>query len=157
MEKRYISELDQYLFGEGIHYEIYNKLGAHFSVDDDGKEGVYFAVWAPHAMSVSVIGDFNNWDQSVNMMTKLEPLGIWELFIPEVKEGALYKYFIIGANGQSLYKADPFAFSAELRPGTASKVVNLDGYKWSDEKWMSEREKKDIIKEPVAIYECHIG
>ena len=157
MEKHFISELDQYLFGEGIHYEIYKKLGAHPSVDDDGNEGVYFAVWAPHAIDVSVIGDFNGWDSSINPMERLEPLGIWQLFIPGIKEGVLYKYHITGVNGQSLYKADPFAFTAELRPGTASKVVSLENYKWSDEKWMKERAEKTIEEEPIAIYECHIG
>ena len=157
MEKTFISELDQYLFGEGIHYEIYKKLGAHVSIDEKGNKGVFFAVWAPHAIDVSVIGEFNGWDSSVNPMERTEPLGIWQTFIPGIEEGALYKYHITGANGQSLFKADPFAFYAELRPGTASRVFSLDHFKWTDEKWMTERAKKEIVQEPVAIYECHIG
>ena len=95
MEKVFISEMDQYYFGEGIHYEIYKKLGAHLSTQD-GKDGVYFAVWAPHAQYVSVVGDFNEWQTDAHPMERLEPLGIWQIFVPEVKKGALYKYFVIG-------------------------------------------------------------
>ncbi len=156
MEKVFISEMDQYYFGEGIHYEIYKKLGAHLSTQD-GKDGVYFAVWAPHAQYVSVVGDFNEWQTDAHPMERLEPLGIWQIFVPEVKKGALYKYFVIGSKGQGIYKSDPYGNEAELRPGTASKVTDITGYKWGDKKWMSDRVKKDVQKSPMAIYECHIG
>ncbi|MBQ3786209.1 MAG: 1,4-alpha-glucan branching protein GlgB [Lachnospiraceae bacterium] len=156
MEKVFISEMDQYYFGEGIHYEIYKKLGAHLSTQD-GKDGVYFAVWAPHAQYVSVVGDFNEWQTDAHPMERLEPLGIWQIFVPEVKKGALYKYFVIGSKGQGIYKSDPYGNEAELRPGTASKVTDITGYKWGDKKWMSDRMKKDVQKSPMAIYECHIG
>ena len=138
MEKVFISEMDQYYFGEGIHYEIYKKLGAHLSTQD-GKDGVYFAVWAPHAQYVSVVGDFNEWQTDAHPMERLEPLGIWQIFVPEVKKGALYKYFVIGSKGQGIYKSDPYGNEAELRPGTASKVTDITGYKWGDKKWMSDR------------------
>ncbi len=156
MEKVYISEMDQYYFGEGIHYEIYKKLGAHLSTQD-GEDGVYFAVWAPHAQYVSVVGEFNEWQTDVHPMERLEPVGIWQIFIPGVKKGALYKYFVIGSKGQGIYKSDPYGNEAELRPGTASRVTDITGYKWGDKKWMSDRMKKDVQKIPMAIYECHIG
>lgn len=150
-----VTDWDQYLFGQGNHYEIYKKLGAHLT-KKDGKAGVYFAVWAPRAKSVKVIGEFNNWDGTGYEMTRLEPLGIYELFVPGVKEGMTYKYLIEGADGNMHYKADPYAFHAELRPNTASKVADL-GYKWKDEKWMEERRNKDTNKMPMSIYEVHPG
>ena len=156
MEKVFISEADQYLFGQGTHYDIYKKLGAHLS-EEDGVEGVYFAVWAPHAGYVSVVGEFNSWETEANPMEKLGEGGIWQAFIPGAKVGQLYKFFLIGSNGQALYKADPFANEAELRPGTASRIADITGFKWTDTKWMKDRPNKDPNKSPMAIYECHIG
>ena len=156
MEKVFISDQDQYMFGQGVHYEIYKKLGAHLS-REDGQDGVFFAVWAPHAKHVSVVGEFNEWQTDTHPMVKDNEIGIWQLFIPGVKKGQLYKYFVIGSNGQPVYKADPYANEAELRPGTASRVTDITGFKWSDSKWMKDRVKKDVQKSPMAIYECHIG
>ena len=114
-----IGELDQYLFGQGNHYEIYQKMGAH-KVVYKGKEGVYFAVWAPHARRVAVVGDFNGWDFEANYMERQEPLGIYTCFVPGVQEGDMYKFCIETQQGKRIFKADPFANYAELRPGTAS-------------------------------------
>jgi len=155
-EKVYISEDDQYLFGQGTHYEIYKKLGAHLSCEN-GVEGTYFAVWAPNAAYVNVVGTFNNWDTYSHGMNKLGDGGIWGLFIPGVGEGVLYKYLITTQNGEKLYKADPYANSAELRPATASVVTDLSGFSWTDSSWLSKRDKENINKKPMAIYECHIG
>ena len=113
-EKMQFTELDQYLFGQGTHYDIYKKLGAH-PTTQGRKKGVYFAVWAPRAQSVSVIGDFNNWDEEANPMTKAGPIGVFEVFVPGAKIGDLYKFFIIGMHGEKLYKADPYANEAEMR------------------------------------------
>ena len=153
------SELDRYLFGQATHYEIYRKLGAHFT-DQYGIRGVCFDVWAPNAARIWVIGSFNGWDETADEMTRLEPdtMGIFELFIPGIEEGALYKYLIETKDGKRLYKADPYANYAELRPGTASAVADIDHFKWTDEKWMEERAKtKDIYAKPMAIYEVHPG
>ena len=155
-EKIFISEDDQYLFGHGTHYDIYKKLGAHLSCEN-GVSGVYFAVWAPNALQVHVVGSFNHWNTESHPMKKLGEGGIWALFIPEVEEGTLYKFLITAQNGEKLYKADPFANYAELRPATASIVTNLSGFQWSDEKWLEDRDKQDVKKKPMAIYECHIG
>ncbi|MCR4590718.1 MAG: 1,4-alpha-glucan branching protein GlgB [Lachnospiraceae bacterium] len=159
-ESIFISEDDQYLFGNGTHYEIYRKLGAHESVEN-GQEGFFFAVWAPHARAVHVVGEFNNWDTQADPMERLEPNGIWKRFIPGVKSGQLYKFYIEKPNGTTIYKADPFAVYAELRPGTASKTFisgkNGKPYKWGDSKWLKERAQKDMNREPMAIYECHMG
>ncbi len=151
-----IGELDQYLFGTGTHYELYKKMGSHL-VQDGKKEGVYFAVWAPHAKSVSVVGDFNEWDTTANRMTREEPLGIYTCFVPGVREGALYKYCIETQTGELLFKADPFANYAEVRPGTASKVADLSGIKWSDSVWLEKRKEWKQDEQPVLIYEAHIG
>ena len=153
------SELDRYLFGQATHYEIYRKLGAHFT-DQYGIRGVCFDVWAPNAARIWVIGSFNGWDETADEMTRLEPdtMGIFELFIPGIEEGALYKYLIETKDGKRLYKADPYANYAELRPGTASAVTDIEHFKWTDEKWMEERAKtKDIYAKPMAIYEVHPG
>ena len=152
----FISEADQYLFAQGTHYDIYKKLGAHVSVQD-GKKGMFFGVWAPNAASVHVIGTFNGWDETAHPMEKLGPGGIYALFIPEVGTGELYKFLITTPQGEKLYKADPFANSAEMRPGTASRTVDLSDFKWTDDVWMKERDSKDPNREPMAIYECHIG
>ena len=151
-----IGELDHYLFGQGTHYEIYKKLGSH-KVKDGNREGVYFAVWAPHAKSVSVIGEFNNWDETANVMERGEPLGIYTCFIPDVPENAMYKYSIETYRGDYLSKADPFANYAEMRPGTASKVTDLSRIKWSDSAWMTKRKTWDYKEQPMSVYEAHIG
>ena len=150
-----VTDWDQYLFGQGNHYEIYKKLGAHLT-EKDGVAGTYFAVWAPRAKSVKLIGEFNNWDGKDHEMTRLEPLGIYELFVPGIGEGMTYKYLIDGADGNLHYKCDPYGFSAEMRPGTASKVADLT-YKWKDAKWMEARKEKDTERMPVSIYEVHLG
>ena len=152
----FISQDDQYLFAQGTHYDIYKKLGAHFSCED-GVDGVYFAVWAPNAAQVFVVGDFNHWEEGATPMEKLGSGGIYGVFVPGIGTGELYKYLIVTPEGERLYKADPFANSAELRPGTASKTTDLSQFRWTDATWMKEREKKDFNKEPIAIYECHIG
>ena len=151
-----IGELDQYLFGQGNHYEIYKKLGSHM-VSDGKRSGVYFAVWAPHAKAVSVVGDFNEWNMEVNPMEREEPLGIYTCFIPGIREEALYKYCIETLTGEYIFKADPFANYAELRPGTASRVADIEHLKWSDTQWMNLRKDWEHTKEPVSIYEVHIG
>lgn len=151
-----IGELDHYLFGQGNHYEIYKKLGAH-EVTVKGKKGVYFAVWAPHAKSVSVIGDFNGWDEDANCMERQDPLGIYVGFVPGVKAGDLYKFCIETQKGDRLYKADPFANYAELRPGTASRVADISNLKWTDSKWMTARQNWNNEDKPVSIYEVHMG
>ena len=151
-----IGELDQYLFGEGKHYEIYHKMGAH-KVVNDGKDGVYFAVWAPNAKRVSVVGDFNDWDAQRNHMDRQEPIGIYTCFIPDVQEGALYKYCIETLQGTQIFKADPFANYAELRPGTASRVTDLSKIQWSDDKWLEKRSKWNTKEYPMSIYEVHMG
>ena len=151
-----IGELDHYLFGQGNHYEIYKKLGAH-EVTVKGKKGVYFAVWAPHAKNVSVIGEFNGWDEKANYMERQEPLGIYVGFVPGVKNGDLYKFCIETQKGELLYKADPFANYAELRPGTASRVADISNLKWTDSKWMTARQNWNNEDKPVSIYEVHMG
>lgn len=151
-----IGELDQYLFGQGNHYEIYKKLGSH-RVKNGKREGVYFAVWAPHAVAVSVVGDFNGWDMEANPMEREEPLGIYTCFIPDVQEYAMYKYCIETYKHEYIFKADPFANHAELRPGTASKVADISNLKWTDSKWMENRKTWNHKKEPMSVYEVHIG
>ena len=150
------TELDQYLFGQGTHYEIYKKLGAHPTVRR-GKTGVYFAVWAPNAQEVSVIGDFNNWDHEANPMKKTGDIGVFETFVPGADIGALYKYHIIGMHGEELFKADPYASFAEKRPGTASRVADISDYTWKDTNWMKKRAEFDEKTKPLAIYEVHPG
>jgi 1,4-alpha-glucan branching enzyme len=150
------TEVDAYLFGNGTHYEIYNKMGAHLCTKD-GKEGVYFVVWAPRAREVYVVGDFNNWDAYGYDMTKISDGGVYELFIEGAKENQLYKFLIITQEGKALYKADPYANAAELRPATASKITNLNNFTWKDSKWIEEKKKEDHLKVPMSIYECHIG
>ena len=150
-----IGELDHYLFGQGNHYEIYKKLGAHEVTA--GKKGVYFAVWAPHAKSVSVIGEFNGWDAAADRMERQEPLGIYTVFVPEAKDGQMYKYCIETQSGELIYKADPFANYAELRPGTASRITDMSHLKWTDDRWMESRKKWDNKENPLSIYEVHMG
>ena len=152
----FITEFDQYLFGDGTHYDLYNKMGAH-PVSIGKEEGVYFAVWAPNAKGVSVVGNFNNWDEGANPMKRLEPLGIYELFIPGLKTGEVYKYAVETKEKGTVLKADPFAFQAELRPNTASVVTDISDFKWTDDKWMKKRKKFDDRKSPMFVYEVHPG
>lgn len=151
-----IGELDQYLFGQGTHYDLYKKMGSHL-VTDGRRKGAYFAVWAPNAKSVSVVGDFNNWDKDKNPMVREEPLGIYTCFIQGIEEDMIYKYCIETKTGDFLYKADPFANYAEVRPGTASKVHDISGIKWSDSAWMEKRASWNMDESPMSIYEAHIG
>ena len=151
-----IGELDQYLFGQGTHYEIYKKMGAH-EVTKDGVKGVYFAVWAPHAKRVSVIGEFNEWDFDADYMERQEPMGIYTCFVPGVKEGELYKFCIETQQGKRLFKADPFANYAERRPGTASRIADISHFKWTDKAWMDARKLWDNKVNPMSIYEVHLG
>ena len=155
-EQLAITELDAYLFGQGTHYEIYNKMGAHVGVKD-GKEGVYFAVWAPAAREVYVIGEFNNWNAYGYDMKKISDGGIYDLFIPGAKAGDMYKYLIISQSGEALYKADPYANQAQLRPETASIVADLSGYEWKDSEWVEKKKTENHLKAPLSIYECHLG
>ncbi|MCI5620252.1 MAG: 1,4-alpha-glucan branching protein GlgB [Lachnospiraceae bacterium] len=153
------TELDMYLLGQGTHYDIYKKMGAH-PMTIEGKKGVMFDVWAPHASRVWVIGSFNNWDEGTYEMERLAPyeMGIYELFIPEICEGDLYKFLIQTPDGRRLYKADPYGNYAELRPGNASRVYDINKFHWTDEKWLKERdEAEDIYARPMSIYEVHLG
>ena len=151
-----IGELDQYLFGQGTHYDLYKKMGSHL-VTDGRRKGAYFAVWAPNAKAVSVVGDFNNWDKDKNPMVREEPLGIYTCFIQGIEEDMIYKYCIETKTGDFLYKADPFANYAEVRPGTASKVHDISNLKWSDSAGMEKRTTWNMDESPMSIYEAHIG
>ena len=150
-----IDPIDISLFNEGKHYSIYEKMGAH-PMTVDGVEGVLFAVWAPNADRVSVVGNFNNWDGRRHPMRKLDYSGIYELFIPGKLVGEIYKYEIKAKSGQVFMKSDPYAFSSEVRPANASRIVDIS-YKWKDTAWMEKRETKDIDAQPMAIYEMHLG
>ena len=152
----FITEFDQYLFGQGVHYEIYKKMGAHLT-EKDGVKGVYFSVWAPNAKSVHLVGDFNKWNLTASPMKRLEPLGIYELFVPELQEGELYKYAVTDQKDKTVLKSDPYGFSAELRPSTASKVASLEGFKWADTRWVNSRKNFNFKKEAMCIYEMHPG
>ena len=155
-ETGFITAGDRYLFGEGTHYEIYNKLGAHPKTFN-GKIGYYFAVWAPHAASVSVVGDFNNWDPDACPMQVLETSGIYERFIPDIKPGELYKFAITTQTGKVIFKADPFAQYAEYRPGTASITAFSDNFHWNDAAWVQKRESINPCEAAMSIYEVHLG
>ncbi len=155
-EKMQFTELDQYLFGQATHYDIYKKLGAH-PVSYGRQKGVYFAVWAPNAQYVSVIGEFNDWDTQANPMEKAGPIGVFQVFVPGAREGQLYKFYIVGMHGEELYKADPYANAAEMRPGTASRITDISSYKWNDGVWMKNRPRFNEKKDAMAIYEVHPG
>ena len=154
-----ITEFDTYLFAEGKHYDVYEKFGAH-PMTIDGVKGTYFAVWAPHARRVSVVGDFNMWDGALNPMQMMQTSGIYELFIPDVAPGAVYKYQILTRDGEILYKADPYGNQCQVRPDNANVVADLTGYKWKDTDWIENRRqqtRETELKKPMAIYECHLG
>ena len=151
-----ISEYDRYLFGAGNHYRIYEKLGAH-PVTFEGARGVAFGVWAPNAKSVSIIGNFNNWDTRRHPMRLLGESGIWELFIPGLAAFDQYKFHVVQADGRQVDKSDPYGFYAQVRPETASVIFPIKRYKWKDRSWMTARKKADILSSPMNIYEVHLG
>ena len=142
MLRHRISDLDIYLFGRGTHYTVYEKLGAH-PASENGKDGVYFAVWAPNARSVSVVGDFNGWTPGRDWMQPLEESGIFDLFIPGLGPHTLYKFAVETQKGDILFKADPYGNQCQLRPETASVVADLSSYVWQDESWMGSRTESD--------------
>lgn len=150
-----LTDLDVHLFAEGNHHRIYEKLGAHL-ITLNGVSGVYFAVWAPNARNVSLLGDFNNWDGRQHQMRKFGN-GVWELFIPEASEGTSYKYEIKNWEGHIYEKSDPYGYYQEVRPKTASIVANLDKYQWNDADWMEKRRHTDQLTQPISVYECHLG
>ncbi len=151
-----ITREDTEKFNVGIHYMVYEKLGAH-PMKIDGTDGVLFAVWAPNALRVSVVGDFNDWDGRTNQMRRLWDSGVFELFVPDIKEGECYKFEIKAKGGLTFMKADPYAFGQQLRPESASIVRNLDGFRWEDNKWMKNRAKVQSQDEPINVYEVYLG
>jgi 1,4-alpha-glucan branching enzyme len=153
----WLTDYDLYLFGEGTHVRAYEKLGAHPG-ETDGRAGVHFAVWAPNAARVSVIGDYNGWDPRSHPMQPQAQAGLWESFIPDIGTGASYKYHIASSvNGYQVDKADPYGYAAEVRPQTASRVWDLAGYSWGDREWMATRKKHNSLDSPVSIYEVHLA
>ena len=155
-ERMHFGEQDQYYFGQATHYDIYKKLGAHLTTVGEEK-GVYFAVWAPNAARVSVVGEFNEWEPDVNPMEKTGPIGVWEVFIPGIVVGDLYKYCVRTQDGRELFKADPYATWSEMRPGNASRVADISGFKWGDAAWIKNRQASDPNDKAMAIYEVHPG
>lgn len=151
-----ITDLDIYLFNAGTHYEIYNKMGSHLATED-GEEGVYFAVWAPNARTVSVVGDFNEWKPLENEMQPIKKSGVFDLFIPGVKKGDLYKFAVETKKGDILYKADPYGNQGQMRPETASVVTDISEYTWQDEQWQADKKRSTTLDRPMSIYEVHIG
>jgi hypothetical protein len=152
-----LGPVDDWLIGEGRHAKLYDRLGAH-AMAHEGVDGVHFAVWAPNAERVSVVGDFNHWDGRRHAMRKRLGTGVWEIFIPAIGEGTLYKYEVIGAGGQLLpLKADPVGFGAELRPSTASIVRDTTRFRWTDDDWMTSRATRDTRRTPMSVYEVHLG
>ena len=151
-----ITRQDTEKFNAGIHYMIYEKLGAH-PMKIDGTEGTCFAVWAPNALRVSVTGDFNGWDGRVHQMRRLWDSGIFELFIPDVKEGDCYKFEVKAKGGLTFMKADPYGFGAQLRPESASVVRNLDSFAWKDSKWIQNRTVRQAQDKPMSVYEVYLG
>ena len=152
------TEFDVDLFKSGKHYRLYEKFGSH-SMTLDGVEGTYFAVWAPSAKSVSVIGDFNFWNEKQHRLdVRWDASGIWEGFIPDAKEGMRYKYKIKSShNDIATEKSDPYAFAYEKPPNTASIISSVDGYDWKDKAWMGYRKDKNGLDKPYAVYEAHLG
>ena len=150
------SSLDQHLFGEGQHYRLFDRMGAHVH-EEEGVQGTWFVVWAPNAQRISVVGDFNQWDGRRHPMQAMGSSGVWELFLPEVSAGALYKFELKTQDGALLLKSDPFAFESELRPSTASRVMDPTPYAWKDQAWMETRRVQNPLEQPVNIYEVHLG
>ena len=145
-----------FLFKQGNNHEAYRYFGAHLC-EQDGKHGVVFRVWAPHAKAVSVVGDFNSWVPSSHPMQKVDEGGIWEIFIPGIEEYEVYKYCVTSPSDELLFKADPYAFHTETRPSNGSKVYELSGYTWNDSAWEAEQQRKDVINGPMSIYELQVG
>ncbi|MCB0172020.1 MAG: 1,4-alpha-glucan branching protein GlgB [Anaerolineae bacterium] len=150
-----LSDFDKYLIGEGTHERVYEKLGAHL-VELDGKQGTHFAVWAPNARQVSVVGDFNGWHPDSHPMLPSDS-GIWTAFIPELGEYTVYKYHIVTQSGDGFDKSDPYGFGMEQRPKTASVITNLDSYQWGDSAWVKKRSEYQALDQPISIYEVHLG
>lgn len=150
------TEYDLYLFGEGSHERAYDFLGARVCTLD-GVQGVNFTVWAPNASAVAVVGDFNGWDDRRHPMRKLIPSGVWELFVPGLTDGTLYKYRIAGADGRKVDRQDPYGYATELPPRTASIVTDLDRYQWRDSDWLEQRQNRNWLNEPISVYELHLG
>ena len=155
MQNKFFGELDRYLFHHGTHYELYNKMGAHLR-EIDGVWGVHFVLWAPNARAVCVVSDGNGWTPWRDVMQKVDDC-IWELFVPGMCEGVKYKYLIVRADGSEVQKIDPYAFRAELRPGNASIVADLERYKWGDNKWLKGKKGENFLEKPMAVYEVHLG
>lgn len=156
-QESFLTDFDVHLFSEGTHSRIYEKFGAHVS-KVDGVKGTHFAVWAPNAQAVSVIGDFNNWDASKHPMEQTANSGIWSCFIPGLESGTIYKYYISSkVNNYQAEKTDPCGFAAEMRPKTASVVWDLNTYKWNDSEWVKNRKERNGLEAPVSIYELHLG
>ena len=153
--KEWMGEIDRHLFSEGNHHHIWRKMGAHLT-EIDKKQGVMFCLWAPHAKSVSVIGDLNSWDGRHHPMQKRLG-GIWELFIPGLSEGDLYKYEIRTEKGHCYEKADPYGFQHEVRPAKSSVISKIDSFQWNDQSWISNRDNRDPLDQPVSVYEMHLG
>ena len=152
-----LPEFDQHLFAEGKHWHIYKKLGGHLHTAD-GIDGVLFAVWAPNAGRVSVVGDFNRWDGRCNPMRSLGSSGIWELFMPDLEVGCYYKFEILNRNtNEILLKTDPYGQQFEFRPNTSSIVIHEDSYKWKDQNWLDARARRNWLHEPMSIYEVHLA
>ena len=151
-----LSDFDVYLLAEGTFDRAYEKLGAHLT-ERDGHQGVQFAVWAPNARQVSVVGDFNQWNPTANVM-RSSSAGVWESFIPTLGQGTIYKYHVISRHREyTVDKTDPYGFAAEVRPHTASRVWNLENYSWNDGSWMTNRAKSQALDAPISIYEMHLG
>ena len=153
--KEWMGEIDRHLFSEGNHHHIWRKMGAHLT-EIDKKQGVMFCLWAPHAKSVSVIGDLNSWDGRHHPMQKRLG-GIWELFIPGLSEGDLYKYEIRTEKGHCYEKADPYGFQHEVRPAKSSVISKIDSFQWNDQSWISNRDNRDPLDQPISVYEMHLG
>lgn len=150
----WLTDFDRYLLSEGTHERTYEKMGAHL-VEREGERGVHFAVWAPNARQIYILGDFNRWEESHPMHSS--DSGVWTLFIPDLEEYTVYKYRIVGKDGQSFDKADPYGFAMEQRPKTASVVADLERYQWGDGDWVSRRTEQQTFDKPMAIYEVHLG
>ncbi len=153
----YLSNDDLHMLGNGTWYRSYDKLGAHPATAKDDTEGFHFAVWAPNVQSVSVIGDFNDWDETAFYLNRSSSGDVWEGFVPGVKAGQLYKYLLVSHDGEKIYKADPYAFFSELPPGTASITADISGYAWKDDDYMAERANRPLLKSPLNIFEVHLG
>ncbi len=153
-----MSDLDLYLFNEGKLKEAYKHFGAHLVKDDNNRIiGVNFSVYAPHAKIVSVVGEFNNWDSRTHVMQKVDEFGIFSIYIPGLSEWTRYKYCIVTSYGQTIFKADPYAFFSDDRPETSSKVYDIDGYVWHDKKYLNDRRKKNFFMDKMSVYEVHLG